>query len=197
MMGYSPAWEANCNDVPSPKCGTVARAHPSCISHRTAHLDQVAIRRKVEIAWEASDQPVLRDHESRRSLLGAGVATYATLEGLPRLAMCMAPTEDGGPHCTTILATIPSPLQQCSRTPFYHSNPFTSAPLNYKRASQYREHNKDKKDTRQHSQISSNTHTRALQASHCTKRLGTRSLSRPKVVPLLQAPLGIYNTSPN
>jgi hypothetical protein len=25
MMGFSPAWEANCNDVPPPKCGTVAK----------------------------------------------------------------------------------------------------------------------------------------------------------------------------
>jgi hypothetical protein len=50
MTRFSPTWEDPCKDVPSPKCGTMAKdgANPSRISHRAARSDRVTTRGKVE-----------------------------------------------------------------------------------------------------------------------------------------------------
>jgi hypothetical protein len=50
---------------------------------------------------------------------------YATLRRLPWLAQHTTPMGDEGPQRDTIQAL----LQHCSRTPFYHINPYTPALL--------------------------------------------------------------------
>jgi hypothetical protein len=102
----------------------------------------------------------------------------------------MALTKDEGPRCDT----IPALLWHCSRTPFYHPNPCTPAPLAYKRGGQNCKWGEANTISKKNITTSLN-HTRShfhqpLPAHHHNQRPGTRFLSRSKLVPPTTSPHG-------
>jgi hypothetical protein len=171
--GIFPTWEANFNNVPSPKYRAVVddrRSFAYKASEDASPTKRLSDGRS-RLAREASDLPVLRCHKSGRSCLGARAATYTALPELPRLARRTAPTGDKGPSHDI----VPALLQHCSGTRFYIQPLYTGSFWTIKREADIM--TLDKRTTTEY------TLSGALRTLHHTQRPGTFSLSRPKLVP--------------
>jgi hypothetical protein len=107
-------------------------ANPSPVRHRMARPDPTAIRVKVGSCARSLASPA-RPYVGR-SHLGTWAISYAALRRPLRLAQCTTPNGDEGPR----RGTVPTLLQHCSRTTFYHLTLVHQPSLDYKRGGWHR-----------------------------------------------------------